>query len=299
MLSEVIDGFLPTINRKKIMNGPASISRDGIEFMDLVSAHIRYRVVGMGKQTLVFETDPPIVIEHYDELINLLKDDFRIVIFEPPGFGFSLPSMTLKYDIDSMVYLTERFLSQLSLGPYLLVAPCVTAFGAVALAQKRPDLISHLVLSQVPSWEQMLKWKVGRDPKGLLGTPVISQLLLQFLKRKRTPNWLKKALGNESLVASFNHIAQVAYSQGASFNLASAFQQFLKGPNPITGQTLQPTLIVWGDLDKSHCETFKHSSLELASSANVIHIPEAGHFPELETPTAFVAHLNSFYRGTL
>jgi len=299
MLSEVIDGFLPTINRKKIMNGPASLSRDGIAFMDLGAAHIRYRVVGRGKQTLVFETDPPIVIEHYDELINMLKDDFRIVIFEPPGFGFSLPSMTLKYDIDTMVNLIEKFLSQLSLGPYLLVAPCVTAFAAVALAQKRPDLISHLILSQVPSWEQMLKWKVNRDPNGLLGKPVIGQLLLQFLKRKRTPDWLEKALGNELLLAPFNHIAQVAYSHGASFSLASAFQQFLKGPNPITGQTRQPTLIVWGDLDKSHCETCKHSSLELATSANIIHIPEAGHFPELETPTAFVTHLNSFYRGTL
>jgi len=299
MLSEIIDGFVPTINKNKIMNGPALSSRDGIAFMDLGSAHIRYRIVGTGKQTLVFETDPPIVIEHYDELISLLKDDYRIVVFEPPGFGFSLPSMTLKYDIDSMICLTEKFLNQLSLGPYLLVAPCVTAFGAVALAQKRPDLISHLILSQVPSWEQMLKWKVGRDPKGLLGTPVISQLLLQFLKRKRTPNWLEKALGNESLLAPFNHIAQVAYSQGATFNLASAFQQFLKGPNPITGKTLQPTLIVWGDLDKSHCETCKHSSLELATSANVIHIPEAGHFPELETPKIFVTHLNSFYRETL
>jgi len=296
MISEAIDGLLPTINRKKIIKGPASTSRDGIKFMNLGASHIRYRVVGNGRQTLVFETDPPIVIEHYDELIHILKDEYRLVIFEPPGFGFSLPGMALDYSFESMVCLIEQFLSRLSLGPYLLVAPCVTAFGALAVAQKRPDLISHLILSQAPSWEQMLSWKLKRDSKGMLSKPVFSQLLLQLLKRKRTPNWLQLALGDESLFEPFNNLAQEAFSNGASFNLASVFQQFLIGPNPLTSHLQQPSLIVWGDKDESHCDTCKQSSLELVTSANVIHIPEAGHFPELETPSAFAAHLLSFHR---
>lgn len=296
MISEIIDGFLPTINKQKILAGPASYSRDGIQFMDLGTAHIRYRVVGEGQQTLVFETDPPVVIEHYDELVSLLRNDFQIVIFEPPGFGFSIPSMRLDYGFQSMVKICESFLEKLSLGPYLLVAPCVTAYGAIGLAQKRPDLISHLVLSQAPSWEEIMKWKIGRDPKGLLGHPVMSQFLLQLLKRKRTPSWFKKALGEETLLEPFNDIAQTAYKHGASFNLASAFQHFLIGPSPLSGMVSQPALFVWGDKDRSHCETCKNSSKSLIETAHIVHIPEAGHFPELETPSKFLEHLEKFYR---
>jgi pimeloyl-ACP methyl ester carboxylesterase len=296
VLSEIIDGFLPTINKRKILTGPASCSRDGIQFMDLGRAHIRYRVVGEGKQTLVFETDPPVVIEHYDELVSMLRNDFRIVIFEPPGFGFSIPGMRLDYGFQSMVSMIESFLDKLSLGPYLLIAPCVTAYGAIELAQKRPDMVSHLVLPQAPSWEEMMKWKVGRDPKGLLSIPIVSQLLLQVLKRKRTPSWFQKALGDKALLEPFNEIAQTAYLHGASFNLASAFQRFLIGPLPLSGIVSQPSLFVWGDKDRSHCNTCKESSKSLIESANIVHIPEAGHFPELETPAKFSEHLEKFYR---
>ena len=294
MISQAIDGFLPSLRKNKILNDPNVFSRDGIQFMDMGSCHIRYRVVGTGKTTLLFETDPPVVIEHYDELVSLLKNDYKLVIFEPPGFGFSIPSMSLNYGFNSMVSITEQFLDKLNLGPYIFNAPCVLGYGAIGLAHKRPDLISNLVLMQLPSWEEILKWKKGRDPKGILSTPVLGQFLLQLLKRKRTPQWFEASLGNMDLHPRFNEIAQQAFKNGASFNLASAFQQFLTGPSPLLKKPKQPTLVLWGELDASHCNTCKSSSAQLVANAHTVHIAESGHFPELETPDIFCGHLDAF-----
>ena len=202
--------------------------------------------------------------------------------------------MSLNYDFNSMVSLTEQFLDKLNLGPYIFNAPCVLGYGALGLAYKRPDLISSLVLMQVPSWQEILKWKKLRDPKGILGTPILGQILLQILKRKRTPQWFAASLGNMELHSHFNDISQQAFKHGASFNLASAFQQFLTGPSPVLKKPKQPTLVIWGELDASHCSTCKSSSAQLVEEAHMVNIIEAGHFPELETPDIFCGHLDAF-----
>lgn len=294
MLVEAIDGLAASIRKPITIKGYASRSRDGIKFMDLGQSMIRYRDVGQGRQTIIFATDPPIVIEHYDYLINKLARDYRVIVFEPPGFGFSVPSMRLDYSYSSFVNLTERFIESLNTGPCILALPCVLGYSAIGLAHKRPDLITKLVLMQVPSWEEMLKWKASRDPKAILAKPVLGQILLKLLKRKRTTNWLDAALGNPTLLDQFNTLAQQAYQHGATFNLASGFQKFLINASPLPKNLSQATLFVWGDSDQSHCNSCKKSSQLMLPGADVFHIPDAGHFPELEKTDHFLDRLTQF-----
>ncbi|WP_444933335.1 alpha/beta fold hydrolase [Microbulbifer sp. JTAC008] len=299
MISAVIDGFVPSLLKSQTLKGYAAHSRDGIQFMDLGSCVIRYRKIGRGSRVIVFEADPPVVIEHYDYLVSQVPSDFTVVIFEPPGFGFSIPSTSLDYNFASLVSLTEVFLQNLALGCVTLVAPCVLGFGAIALAYKRPDLLDHIVLSQVPSWGEMLRWKEGRDPRGLLSKPILSQLLLKALKRKRTLAWFEAALGRSELITPFNELAQQAYQHGATFNLASAFQRLLVSESPLQGTLFSKPLTVralflWGERDLSHKCTCKHSSLNMIPEASLLRIAEAGHFPELEAPDVVLGPLINF-----
>lgn len=294
MISNVIDGFVPSLFKSRTINGYASSTRDGIQFMDLGKTMIRYRVAGNKGPVIVFQTDPPVVIEHYDYLVQVLSKDYRVVVFETPGFGFSIPSIRLDYSYRTSVELTEQFIERLRVGAVTLVAPCVLGYSGIGVAERRPDLVNRLVLSQVPSWDEMLKWKAERDPKGLLSKPVLSQLLLKVLKTKRTPVWFEVALGKKELVKDFNKIAQLAYKHGATFNLASGFQQLLIGKSPLPSNIRAKTLFLWGDRDISHCHTCKHSSLMMVPTANVVHLPNAGHFPELEETDVVIGHLENF-----
>ena len=48
MISEVVDGLVPSLMKRKTLAGYARTSRDGIRFMDLGKSMIRYRVAGTG-----------------------------------------------------------------------------------------------------------------------------------------------------------------------------------------------------------------------------------------------------------
>src|SRR5882724_4688733 len=78
-------------------------TRPGIRFLELPTARVRVRVAGRGTRTLVFATDMPNVVESYDEIIRLLEDDFRIVVFEQVGYGFSFPKPGFRFTRRSYV----------------------------------------------------------------------------------------------------------------------------------------------------------------------------------------------------
>ncbi|HYU09474.1 MAG TPA: alpha/beta hydrolase [Gemmatimonadales bacterium] len=244
-------------------------------------------MVGNGPQTLVLAADPPVVIEQYDELFQCLEKSFRVIVFEVPGFGFSMPSSGFRFDFRQLNDLVAEFLRQLGLAPYILAFPCVAAYGAVDIAKRFPELISGVVLIQAPSWTEEVKWKHGRDRQGLLSTPIIGQLALQILKRRRAPKWFDAAVGKREMLSQFVATTDDAFSHGACFCLASAFQRYLTdAPQPLSVIN-QPSLVIWGEADKSHRHTDKSSSKLYCPSAKNLRFKRAGHFPELEEPELF------------
>jgi pimeloyl-ACP methyl ester carboxylesterase len=175
-------------------------------------------------------------------MIQCLKDDFRVIMFEIPGFGFSLPRSGFRFDFTKVNDLVAEFLRRLALGPYLLAFPCVSAYGAIDIAARFPSLVSGVVLVQAPSWSEEVKWKHGRDRQGILSKPVIGQLALQALKRKQAPQWFDAAVGNREKLSEFVETTDVAFSHGACFCLASAFQRYLTDTEQPLSIVNQPSL---------------------------------------------------------
>ena len=258
---------------------------------------IRYRMSGSGSHTVVFATDPPVAIEQYDALIDLLKKDFRVVVFEIPGFGFSLPLSGFRFDFVTLNDVVAKFLSQLGPGPSILAFPCVAAYGAIDIAARFPHLVSHVVSIQAPSWTEQVKWKHGRDKRGILSKPIVGQVVLQALKRTRAPLWFDAAVGNRDKLADFVATTDHALSGGACFCLASAFQRYLTDGPPRLAAIKQPALIVWGEADKSHRRTDKTSGRIYCPEAEEVFLASAGHFPELEQPEVFTQELRRWIHG--
>lgn len=288
-----LDTLVTPWRRARVTHGPGSRTRPDLHYMHLPQASIRYRMAGSGKHCLVFCADPPVTLELYDELIASLAPDFRVVVFEMPAFGLSLPRLGLDFGLEAMAGLIGDFLRQLTLGPYVLAFPCVPAYSALWLAGRHPELVSGLVLMQAPDWEQELHWKHGRDPKNILGRPYLGQVLLRLLRRKRAGMWYRLALGRRELLEHFTRTTQCAFDHGGSFSLASAFQRHLNGPEPAFGVIDQPALVVWGEADRSHPDTNRDSIRRYLPQARMVSIAEAGHFPELETPERFAAEMRA------
>ncbi len=241
--------------------------------------------------------DPPVTLEFYDELLDRYASHFRVIIFEIPAMGFTVPRFGLDFTFPSINDSIIEFL-ECVVGPSAILAfSCVAGLGAVDIANRRPDLVSRLVLIQTPSWAEEIQWKKTRDPKKILAKPFIGQIVMNFLKKNRAPAWFSLVLGNKDYYQPFSAMAQQTIAEGAGWALASAFQRYLPDDGPDLPLIKQPFLCLWGDLDGSHLQTDKQSSLSFGPKGNIVRYHDLGHFPELESVDRIYGDISHFITG--
>ena len=284
-----VDNLLLRGKRKAFVSRNNRVRSD-CAFLELPNALIRYRVVGKGPKTIVFVPDPPNVIEHYDELANLLQEEYQVVILELPGLGFSLPAqLTFDYSLASYADITAEFLAQLGFAASVLAFPCVWGYVAIKVAEKHPALVSGIVTMQAPAWEQELAWAKRIDRYNIVNKPFWGQLTMLLADKWVARKWYEYALPKHKYEAAFYRLSAAKLQQGGCFCLASLTQGLFQQPTqPTFGKLAVPALAIWGDLDRSHKKSDPDSAAAFFSKADVHHFDGCGHFPELESPAAFV-----------
>ena len=262
---------------------------NGIRLMKLRDFIARYYEGGDGKETLVFVPDAPNTIEHYRELARILEPHYRVVILELPGFGFSIPTTpAFDFSLDAATNFVIEFLDQLGYTNYRLCFSCVAGYIAIKAAAARPDIIKKLVILQTPSWPEEKAWAQRVDFKGLIATPFVGQLLLLLRKSWTAKQWYRNELPKDHYQPEYLATALAAFKQGSNYSLASAFQAFFRPlREPEFQPVKQPTLVIWGNQDRSHRKTNKSSVLSYFKQASLHYFEASGHFPELESPEAF------------
>jgi pimeloyl-ACP methyl ester carboxylesterase len=283
-----LDNFLLNRQAKRILKNPPKFGENYF-FMDLGDFVLRYQVMGEGAMTLVFIPDAPNTIEHYQQLNELLKPHFRVVIFELPGFGFSFPKKSnYKFSLAENTDLTIRFLEKLGFQNYILAFPCVSGYVAWQIATQKPNLVKAIINIQTPAWAEELKWVKRLDPKGAMNRPYLGQVFLQMYKRKVAQGWYQVALPKENYHPQFWETCEKAFAQGSAYCLASAFQGVFSTQTPDFQIIKQKSLIIWGLKDRSHRKTDKGLQNAHFQDFRTENLAEAGHFPELEFPEKFV-----------
>jgi pimeloyl-ACP methyl ester carboxylesterase len=276
----------------------ASRADTQVAFDQIGRTRIRYRSMGSHGPTLALSVDPPGVIESYDELANeLTRHGLNLLLFEAPGFGFSVPQPGFGFGFQETTEIIRAFLRRRSDGPYVLALPCLLGFTALEIARRDPTLVSHLVFIQQSTKAQAIAWARARDPRGILHTPVLGQLALRLLKSRRTGPWYDSVIAKPELAARLAHNTQWGWAHGASFALASCFQVYLQQV-PAAPPPPQRSLFTWGTQDASHAATDFVQATSLAANADRVAFSDAGHSPELEVPDRFAAAVAKFVHGT-
>lgn len=293
----LLDTVGPTLRRGRA-HRHADPSRR-IALMDLGEALVRYRRAGPAhRPCLVLSADPPAVLESYDRLLSLLSDELQVVVFEAPGFGHSLPRSGFEFSMADFNRVTERFLERLDAGPYILGLPCMFGFVAIQLANRRPDLVSRTIMIQQPSWEGAMKWRARCDPSRLFRRSIVGQLALHMLKQKSVAEWFSAVVAEQDDAARLIADAHRVVRDGGCFCLASIFQSYL-GTEPALRPVEQPTLVIWGQRDRSHGRQEHTRAPSLVCGPVHTHVfPSQGHYPELEAPDRFAGLVRDFVART-
>ena len=103
--------------------------------------------VGEGETTLVFMsgggTSSPVL--DFKSLYSLLDDEYRIVVVEKAGYGFSEVA-DVKRDVDSVLSETREAISLANIkGPFVLCPHSMSGIEALYWAQKYPEEVSAII----------------------------------------------------------------------------------------------------------------------------------------------------------
>ena len=117
------------------------------QFLQIDGHNMNVMVKGQGSHTLVFlsglGTTSPVL--DFKALYSLLEDEFRIVVPEKFGYGFS-DIVKTKRSFQESVELYRRCLSNLGMeGPYILCAHSISGLEAMLWAQKYPQEVAAIV----------------------------------------------------------------------------------------------------------------------------------------------------------
>jgi pimeloyl-ACP methyl ester carboxylesterase len=285
-------------------------TRPGLRMLELPQTRIRVRTAGSDGPTLVFACDMPNVVESYDEIIRLLANDFRIVCFEQPGFGFSYPKPGFGFTLRDYAGAMAAMLAALDLGPYTLVSPCQNVYQALIIAHERPALVERLVLMQAVRWLEMFDfadWAMGRFAfagafipvlgKEIVGTPYLGQALWARMERqiaRRThPHVIYRAKVRPERFRQIAEPLYAAHDHGACACFGSAYQRYFDQTVHIPTAS-QPAMILWASADRGHARSDPKALRDYVPHAKWLEIPDTGHHLELENPEAVTRAIRDF-----
>jgi pimeloyl-ACP methyl ester carboxylesterase len=219
-----------------------------------------------------------------DEWVPFLKRSGGLAP-DLPGFGRSGKPGSLSYTIDEYDRFIERFLDFVGVERVQLV---VHGWGVVGLAfaQRRPERIERLVVINAVPFLPGYRWhrtaRIWRAPVlGELSMGSTNRRLLRFLSRESnaTPGpmpeeWLDSVLGH--------------FDQGTQRAILRLFRSsppaVLEAAGTQLGALGMPALVVWGMRDPYIPERFGRAYAGALGRAELIELPDAGHWPWLDRP---------------
>lgn len=244
---------------------------------------------------LVFTTASPCTVAHYDPLFRALRNRYRVIVFDMPGFGFSPPHMRYRHDLQSGAGAIRALLEAMDLSEVTLVCSSINGLYAMAACSQDASRLSRLMLVQTPDHDNMLSW-FARTTHSSIRTPMVGQYLNFVSRRRFPPAWFRVTLADRNLHAQFAEPALAALEQGACYCFASFVQSMLKtrADDPLLSvPTKLPVTVVWGGRDRTHRHTDPASVRRHCPHADLVNFSQAGHYPDLEAPEAFAAIIST------
>lgn len=251
------------------------------EIVKLGSMSIEVERCGRGKPLLLLMGEE--ALERGSPLLDDLQKDHELIIPSPPGFGRSdRPDWVTNPDDFAYVYLD--LVEKLGLSDATLLGFSLGGWIAAEMATKDESYIKRLVL--VDAYGVKLGGPYDRD---------IEDIWLLRSEKVAALKWRDPAKGKQDYSArSDEELTIVARNM-------ESFARFCWEPymhNPKLKHRLHrisaPTLLIWGENDGVTPMRYGEGYAKLIPGARFVSVPEAGHYPHLEQPAAFLRELRAF-----
>ena len=235
---------------------------------------------GSGPQILVLHGgDGPVA---HLPFVDQLAERYEIIQPIHPGFAGS-PIPEHFDNLQDLIFLYLDLIDHLDLRETLLMGFSMGGWAAVEIAVMNTWRFSKLVL--VDSVGIKPGGPFDRDIADVFAISPAEQTRISWHDPSKAPDPATMT-DDELEVLAANRIAHGLYT----------WEPYMHNPKlPYRLHRIDiPTLLIWGESDGIVTPSYGEAFGDMISGARMAVIPEAGHFPQIEQPAAFVNHLIQF-----
>lgn len=260
------------------------------KFLWVDGSKIRYLESGTSKDALVLIHGLGASAERWDRVIPLLEDDYRVVVPDLIGFGYSdkpLADYTPKFFSDFI----EKFFAACNLQRPAIVGSSLGGQIAAEYASSHPSNIEKLVLV---------------SPAGMMkqSTPALDAYIMAAMypgkKSAKRAFEMMDGSGKSADEAIINGFVKRMRMHNAKMAFMSTLLG-LKNSELITSKLqaiTAPVLIVWGSDDPVIPIVHAAGFVSSIRNCRLCKMDGCGHTPYVHAPHAFAAKVLEFLNGT-
>ncbi|MGO4649817.1 alpha/beta fold hydrolase [Nocardia sp. 2YAB30] len=258
---------------------------------------IHYVDEGSGP-TLLFLHGNPTWSFVYRDVIGALRDEFRCIALDYPGFGLSTARPDYRHLPEEHIQVVTSFVDALTLRGVTLVAHDWGGPIGLATVAQRPAAFERLVLTNTWGWP-------NGDPKAyiashVMGGPVGRMLIRQlnlFVNatipighRLRKPTAAEMGHYRKALATPDRRQASAVLPRRITASRALLADVEANLPS----LTSLPTLIIWGNADVVFGDNERRRWEQLFPDHHTVIVDGAGHFVQSDAPDQFAAAIRDW-----
>jgi len=219
----------------------------------------------------------------------------RVIAFDLPGFGLTGPREDADYRGDADARFTLALLDHLQVQRAVLAGNSLGGMVAWRVATLAPERVDRLVLVDAAGLPDALAsvplgWRLAR-------LPFIGALAEWTLPRAMVTEGLVSVYGDPEKITTeqVDRYFDLSLREGNRKALRQRLQQFEQGADAERIATLrQPTLILWGGLDRIFPVAAAHEFQRRIPGSELVVFETLGHIPHEEDPAATLVPVLAF-----
>lgn len=264
-------------------------------FMELEGLRVHYKDEGAG---------PPVLLLHgtasslhtWDGWVRELRDRFRLLRLDLPGFGLTGPEPEGDYSNARRVHVLAAFLDRLGVDRCAVAGNSLGGYIAWQLALHRPERVGRLVLIDAAGYPKQRP--EGATVLDLATVPVLRDVLTRLTPRFVIAAAVREAYGDpdQPTPELIDRYYRLLLREGNRQALVDALASEREPDSDAIRTLTQPTLVMWGTEDRLiPVELAERFHRDLPRSELVIY-EGIGHVPMEEIPERSARDVAAFLR---
>jgi pimeloyl-ACP methyl ester carboxylesterase len=231
-------------------------------------------------------------LQTWDVWAEGLGRNHRVIRFDLPGSGLSLPDPAANYTDARSIELLLALMDKLGLQRAGIVGHSIGGRIAWTFAARHPERVDRLVLV-APDGFASPGFEYGKAPNVPAMLGLMRYVLPKPLLRMNVqPAYADPKSLTDALLERYYDLIR---APGARQALLDRMRQtVLVDPRPLLAAIRAPTLLVWGERDAMIPFENSNEYLKVLRNAHLVSFPAAGHLPQEEAAADSLAAVEAF-----